>query len=55
MATAQLTGCPAKVNPWEKLRSPCKNGSASRSLAIIAPRGAYPLVRPLATVMMSGW
>ena len=39
-ATAQLTGCPAKVKPWAKLRSPCKKGSTRRSLAIMAPSGA---------------
>jgi hypothetical protein len=30
------------------------NGSNSRSLAIIAPIGEYPDVRPFAQVMMSG-
>ena len=31
------------------------NGSNSRSVAIIAPIGEYPLVIPLAHVIMSGW
>jgi hypothetical protein len=39
MATAVETGCPPKVYPWTKLVFPCRNGSITRSEAIIAPRG----------------
>ena len=39
----------------EGLGRPSTNGSNSRSVAIIAPSGEYPEVRPLAQVMMSGW
>ena len=54
-ATAEATGCPPKVTPWANQLVPRENGSASRSLTSIAPSGTYPLVRPLAQVMMSGW
>jgi hypothetical protein len=37
-----------------KVVVPCRNGSNSRSEAIIAPIGEYPLVMPLAQVIMSG-
>ena len=53
-ATAAHTGCPPNVNPCVKLLAPSMNGCAMRSEAIIAPIGAYALVRPLAVVMMSG-
>ena len=54
-ATALATGCPPKVTPWANQLVSLRNGSASRSDAIIAPSGTYPLVMPLAQVMMSGW
>ena len=55
MATAQLTGWPAKVNPCRNDAPGPRKGSMRRSEAIMAPRGAYPEVSPFATVMMSGW
>ena len=41
--------------PCRKDAPGSRKGSMRRSEAIMAPRGAYPEVRPLATVMMSGW
>ena len=40
MATAQLTGCPAKVNPWRNEAPGPRNGSMRRSEATMAPNGA---------------
>ena len=50
-ATAHAIGCPPKVKPWAKVAFPCRNGSATRSHAIIAPIGAYAEVRPFAVVI----
>ena len=53
-AIAEQTGWPANVNPCVKLLMPCMNGSATRSVAITAPIGAYALVIPFAVVIRSG-
>ena len=54
-ATAAAIGCPPNVKPWTNDVEPSRNGSMTRSEAIIAPIGAYDEVSPLAVVMMSGW
>ena len=53
-ATAADTGCPPNVMPCVNIFVSCMKGSATRSVAITAPIGAYAEVRPLAVVMMSG-
>src|ERR687892_128904 len=40
-ATAAHIGCPPHVKPWAKEFVPFRNGSMTRSEAIIAPIGAY--------------
>ncbi len=46
---------PAEGEAVGEVSVPCRNGSAMRSAAITAPRGAYAEVRPFAIVIMSGW
>ena len=53
-ATAAATGWPPNVNPWANICPCSRNGSASRSDAIIAPIGTLAEVSPFAVVMMSG-
>ena len=53
-ATAAATGWPPNVEPCRYMRSFAISASATRSVNIATPIGAYALVSPLAPVMMSG-
>ncbi len=59
IAAAQHVGWPEYVWPWRNHRLPpssrgVQNGSATRPLTTTPPSGRYPLVTPLANVIMSG-
>ena len=53
-AIAACTGWPPNVIPCVYIRSPCRNGSITRSVAITAPIDAYADESPLAQVTRSG-
>ena len=53
-ATADWTGCPPNVIPWEYIFVPSMKGSITRSVVTTPPIAAYDDDKPLAIVIRSG-